>query len=168
VRNSTFTVREQIDQRSSGRPPRIGEPDRCRIAVEQCHDDFGNDPAADRSEPISRPGHGRFSKDVVPKRRLVLPPDRGKSDLVRRERLHPHMARDRFSRRQSNAVAPLKIAYGERVVVLDIALACNGDRQLNERSRQQTVDPLRALGGRCPGGIRTAASNPQRGPAALL
>src|ERR1700704_4910916 len=59
------------------------------------------------------------------------------------------MSRDRFARRQSDTLAPLKISYRERVVFVDLNFPGNRHRQLNQRPRQTTVDFLGALGRRC-------------------
>src|SRR5437588_9553309 len=86
-----------------------------------------------------------FAENVVPQRSVTLPLRGGDPNLLGIQRGDSNVTRHGFARWQPDTLSSLQVTDGERVVILNLALAGDSYWQLNECSHQLPVDFLRPL-----------------------
>jgi len=86
-----------------------------------------------------------FAKNVVPERSFAMPTRRCGANLVGAQWRDSDVACHGLAGRQSNALTPVKVTHGERMVVFNFAFAGDGYWELNECSNYPPVDFLAPL-----------------------
>src|SRR5438270_13836226 len=95
-----------------GRPPgRIVGEIRLGIRPDDPDNDLRDDAAADLAQVVARALNRGLAEDVKPEGRLILPI--AERELVRRERLCPQSAGDRFAWREAGSHSALQVPRGE-------------------------------------------------------
>src|SRR5262245_31770785 len=139
---------EKVDERFAWRPFGRRVAYRRAIQIEQADQDLADDSSANRTQPVAVGADGRLPKNVKPQRRLAAPPGRSRADLVSRERRYAEVPGNRLTGRQRHPLPALEVAYCERMKLLDLAVAGDHHRQLDQCADQPAVDLPRTVGGR--------------------
>jgi hypothetical protein len=117
---------------------------RGRVEIEEAHQDFADNPRANRPESIATAPNISLALDVVPERRLTAPTNPRSADFVTRQRCFIEATRDGLARWKSDTLSPFEIADGKGVELFDMGLTRQCDRKSDERTDQSAINLLRA------------------------
>ena len=96
--------------------------------------------------------------DVIPERRLAVPANPRRADLVVGQRCFIEATRDGLARRKSDTLSPFEIADGKRVELFDMGLTSQRDRKSDERADEAAINLLGA--GRRRSAVRIEEAGP--------
>jgi hypothetical protein len=108
--------------------------------------------------PRRLPSPCGLAQDVIPERRFAPPSGCLRAHLVGRERGHPDVPRDQFTRGQPDILSTLQVAHGQRMEFVDFTFTCQRDRQGDERADDLAVNLLGSIGRRL--AVRVEQSGP--------
>src|SRR6516162_2548405 len=93
-----------------------------RIRIDESNEYISHNPATNGSKTTTSCTGVCFTENVIPERSLALPTSGCDSDLLRGERGNAHVTCHGFARRKPDALAPLQVTDGERMIVLYLTL----------------------------------------------
>src|SRR5260370_26361777 len=115
---------------------------RGRVEIEETHQAFADTARANRPEPIATAPNVSLPLDVIPERRLAVPANPRRADLVVGQRCFIEATRDGLARRKSDTLPALEIADGKGVKLFDMRLTRQCDRKSDQRADQTAIDLL--------------------------